>query len=97
MKKWYEEDQSRGAIYYCIWLFFLWILSFNYSYDDYEIISWLFIGGGFLGCIFLSSYQHKKEYQKLKSFKEDIKEEVYKEMYNDLLEELKEELKNKKK
>lgn len=80
MSKWYDEYHSRGAIYYCIWLLFLWILSFNYSYSEYEILSWFLIIGGFFGCIFLSSYQHKKEYEKLNSFREDIKEEVYNDM-----------------
>ena len=96
MSKWYDENHSRGITYYVIWLIILWILSFQFSYKDYEVISWILIVGGFFGCNSLSSYQHRKEYQKLSGIKEDIKSELYGEMYYELLDELKKELKKKK-
>ena len=92
MSKWYVEDHSRGITYYCIWLFFLWVLSFKFSYEDYEVISWILIIGGFFGSNILSTYQFKKEYNKLKDIKSDIKSELYREIYTELMEELREEL-----
>ena len=80
MRKWSEEDPYRGITYYCIWLFFLWMLSFRYSYENNEIIVWILIVGGFFGSNILSSYQFKKEYQKLKGIKEDIKDELNREI-----------------
>ena len=73
-----------------IWLFVLWIISFEYSIFDWGWLSWVLIVGGFFGSHFLSSYHFKTEYRKLKGIKEDIKSELYGEIYNDLLEELKE-------
>lgn len=96
MSKWYDENYSRGVTYYVIWLVILWVLSFQFPYEDYKLIGSILIVGGLFVCTSFSSYQHKKEYQKLSGIKEDIKSELYGEMYYELLDELKEELKKKK-
>ena len=49
MSKWYDENHSRGVTYYVIWLIILWVLSFQFPYEDYEVISWILIVGGFFG------------------------------------------------
>jgi len=91
-----DDTLNRTIVYYFIYLFFLWVLSFQYPYKDYEIIGNILLFGGCFFCNFLSSYQYKIEYRKMMIFKENIKSELYGEIYNDILEELKEELKDKK-